>query len=102
MIGTANNDVFTGTFATQTFFGGGGNDTFISLLGRFYDNIDGGLGTDTLDHSASDYAGDTYDFGAGILTTSFANSRRSQLPASRSTSMAPAATPSSPPARTRR
>ncbi len=102
VIGTANADVFTGTFGTQTFFGGDGDDTFINLLGRFYDNIDGGLGTDTLDHSASDYAGDTYDFGAGILTTASPIARRSQLPASRSTSMAPAATPSSPPARTRR
>ncbi len=74
VIGTANADVFTGTFGTQTFFGGDGDDTFTNLLGRFYDNIDGGLGTDTLDHSASDYAGDTYDFGAGILTTGFANS----------------------------
>ncbi len=74
VIGTANADVFTGTFATQTFFGGAGDDTFINLLGRFYDNIDGGLGTDTLDHSATDYAGDTYNFSTGILTTSFANS----------------------------
>jgi Ca2+-binding RTX toxin-like protein len=66
--GTGNDDVITGTYSTQTLIGNAGNDTFISLVGRFYDAIYGGAGTDTLDHSASDYSGDTFDFQTGILT----------------------------------
>jgi Ca2+-binding RTX toxin-like protein len=73
VIGTANNDVLTGTYATQTLYGNGGDDTFVSLLGRFYDSVDGGAGTDTLDHSASDYAGDTFDFSTGLYTGTHAN-----------------------------
>lgn len=74
VIGTSLNDTMTGTWGTQTFYGGAGNDTFISLAGRYYDAVYGGTGTDTLSHAADSTAGSTFDFLNQIMITSFANS----------------------------
>lgn len=70
--GGAGNDIITNGFGTQTLNGGAGDDTIIALIGRFLDNVDGGAGVDTLDHSAVravDVNGADYDFAAGTFTT---------------------------------
>jgi serralysin len=74
VVGTNFNDTMTGTWNTQTFYGGAGNDTFISLAGRFYDAVYGGTGTDTLNHAADSTGGSTFDFEAQLMFTSFASS----------------------------
>ena len=51
--GGLGNDVLQGGFVTDYVYGEDGNDTIQVLAGEFYDNVDGGAGTDTLDHSAS-------------------------------------------------
>ncbi|WP_394889480.1 hypothetical protein ACG873_30010 [Mesorhizobium sp. AaZ16] len=68
VFGTQANDVLIGTYGTQTLHGNGGDDTFIVLDGRFGDDITGGTGTDTLDLSATSFAGATVDLDAGTYT----------------------------------
>lgn len=63
--GGAGNDLLQGGFATDTVYGGAGNDIIRVLFGEFYDAVYGGAGIDTLDHSASGYSGNTFDFEAG-------------------------------------
>ncbi|MCW5612206.1 MAG: M10 family metallopeptidase C-terminal domain-containing protein [Rubrivivax sp.] len=71
------NDLLQGGFVTDFVYGEAGNDTIQVLAGEFYDNVDGGDGFDTLDHSASNYSGTTFDFeaqqitGNGINATAF-------------------------------
>jgi len=68
LYGGAGDDTLLGGFVTDTVDGGDGNDTLRVLNGEFYDNSAGGAGTDTLDHSASSYAGSTFDFELGTIT----------------------------------
>ena len=74
--GEGGDDTLQGGFNTDSIFGGDGDDLIQNLNGEFLDNVDGGAGTDTLDLStqANDVDGDTFDFGAGVITTNFANS----------------------------
>ncbi|WP_275788390.1 beta strand repeat-containing protein [Pararhizobium gei] len=51
IIGTELGDSLTTGFGTQTLNGGGGNDTFFFLEGRFIDEVNGGSGINTLDLS---------------------------------------------------
>ena len=68
VFGGLGNDLLQGGFVTDFVYGGDGDDTIQVLAGEFYDNADGGAGTDTLDHSASNYSGTTFDFEAGTIT----------------------------------
>ena len=68
LIGGAGNDTLLGGFMTDDIFGGDGDDLIQILDGEFYDNVDGGAGTDTLDHSAATYGGTTFDFNLGTMT----------------------------------
>jgi len=62
------NDTIEGGFVTDAVYGGAGDDLLRVLQGQFYDDTYGGSGTDTLDHSASDYTGTVFDFDAGLIT----------------------------------
>lgn len=68
LYGGTGNDVLQGGFVTDTVYGDDGDDSIVVLDGEFYDNVDGGAGFDTLDHSASTYSGTTFDFEAGTIT----------------------------------
>jgi Ca2+-binding RTX toxin-like protein len=68
LTGGDGNDTLLGGALTDTVDGGGGNDTLRVLAGEFYDNSYGGLGADTLDHSASNYSGSTFNFELGRIT----------------------------------
>ena len=61
VIGTAGNDLLTGTFRVERLYGLGGDDTFIATPGP--DFYDGGSGFDTVDYSGNS-AGITVDMGA--------------------------------------
>ncbi|MEN6319610.1 MAG: M10 family metallopeptidase C-terminal domain-containing protein, partial [Syntrophaceae bacterium] len=71
--GGAGNDTLLGGYMTDTVYGDDGDDTIRVLDGEFYDNSYGGAGTDTLDHSASTYSGDTFNFQTGQITGSHIN-----------------------------
>jgi serralysin len=62
------NDLLQGGFVTDFIYGEAGDDTIQVLNGEFFDNSDGGDGFDTLDHSASDYSGTTFDFEAQLIS----------------------------------
>lgn len=62
------NDLLQGGFVTDFIYGEAGDDVIQVLAGEYYDNVDGGDGFDTLDHSASAYAGNTFDFEAQLIT----------------------------------
>lgn len=50
------NDTLSGESGVDTVNGGNGDDVIRFTSGHFFDNVDGGLGRDTLDASASDTA----------------------------------------------
>ncbi len=66
------NDTLRGGFSTDSVNGGNGDDLIIVESGEFFDNVDGGAGVDTLDHSAVTRSGDVFDFDAGQIITSYA------------------------------
>lgn len=69
--GGAGDDIIEGGGSTDVIHGGAGNDLIRVLDREFFDNVDGGSGIDTLDHSAVTRSGDTFDFGAGQITSTF-------------------------------
>ena len=73
LYGGAGDDVLLGGFTTDDVYGEDGDDILRVLDGEFYDNSYGGNGSDTLDHSASTYSGDTFDFELGLITGSHIN-----------------------------
>ena len=79
LYGGDGNDTIEGGFSTDDVYGGAGDDLFVVLNGQFYDNSYGGSGIDTLDHSDSDYAGDTFDFAAGLITGTHINGTSAAL-----------------------
>ncbi|WP_051402212.1 M10 family metallopeptidase, partial [Lutibaculum baratangense] len=72
LYGGGGNDTLLGGFSTDTIYGEAGNDLIIVLDGEFFDNVDGGTGTDTLDHSNVTRSGDIFDFETGQIITTFA------------------------------
>ncbi|NAZ38176.1 M10 family metallopeptidase [Rubellimicrobium sp. CFH 75288] len=66
--GGGGNDTLQAGFTTDWIYGGAGDDLIRVLNGEFYDHVYGGAGRDTLDHGASTYAGTTFDFKLGAIT----------------------------------
>ncbi|MBL8352194.1 MAG: hypothetical protein JNL87_17995 [Burkholderiaceae bacterium] len=88
--GLAGNDTISGDWGNDTLYGGDGNDRLeggfdvdtvygengddLIVFGDaaasepFFDNVDGGAGTDTLDASLVERSGDIFDFEAGTIT----------------------------------
>ena len=68
LYGQDGNDTLAGGLDVDYAYGGNGDDLIVFTLWNYFDHVDGGAGTDTLDASASDYSGNTFDFEAGTLT----------------------------------
>jgi serralysin len=69
LYGGTQDDYLAGGTSTDNLFGQDGNDTFAVFAGEYFDNVDGGTGTDTLDHSAVISSGHVFNFITGIITT---------------------------------
>lgn len=63
------NDTLRGGLSTDVVNGGNGDDLIIVEQDEYFDNVDGGAGVDTLDHSAVSWSGDVFDFDAGQIVT---------------------------------
>ncbi len=74
--GQDGNDTIRGGFSEDSIFGGTGNDVIIVTGTEFVDNVLGGSGLDTLDHSGLTATGvngffdDEINFATGIITSS--------------------------------
>ena len=72
LYGGEGNDTLEGGFDVDTVFGENGDDRIIfgaaGAAEPFFDNVDGGAGTDTLDASLVERSGDTFDFEAGTIS----------------------------------
>lgn len=68
LFGGEGNDEILGGRGVDSVFGGAGNDVFTVSGSDEYDNVRGGDGIDTLDHSASSISGTTIDFSIRSIT----------------------------------
>lgn len=66
--GGTGNDTLQGNSGVDTVNGNDGDDLILFTSGHFYDNVDGGAGSDTLDATAVNRNGDTFDFEAGLIS----------------------------------
>ncbi len=73
IIGTARGDTIIESSATNDIDGYRGNDTVIVTTSIFADAFHGGLGRDTIDWSAVNETGATFDLAAGLATDSAGN-----------------------------
>lgn len=73
IFGGGDRDLLQGGASTDNIFGGGGDDLIQVLRNEFFDNVDGGTGIDTLDHSNVDRNNDIFDFDSGTITSNFAS-----------------------------
>jgi len=68
LFGGDGDDEILGGRGVDSVFGGAGNDVFKVAGSNEYDNVRGGAGIDTLDHSASSISGTTIDFSIRSIT----------------------------------
>ena len=73
LYGGDDNDTLYGGTTTDSVNGGAGDDYIVVLAGEYYDDVDGGTGTDTLSHFNSTYSGEVFDFQAGTITGTHVN-----------------------------
>ncbi|MBK6863089.1 MAG: M10 family metallopeptidase C-terminal domain-containing protein [Ideonella sp.] len=70
LLGGEGNDTLVGGLDVDTVSGDAGDDLIVFTWGNYFDNVDGGSGTDTLDATAASnvLSGPIYDFEAGTIT----------------------------------